>query len=228
MRARCETEAPGRDRGAEPPPEAQNGRVSAEQSAEPPQAPEWLSVEARAVWQRLSSDDLTGADPEAVAVYCCAVVDYQRARETIDRAGQVLKGKDGQIVRNPLTIVMEQNAATIRALSQQLGIGQVKDEHKRQQAGWRNQAATERTLTALRAGGRLEEVDSAAAALARHLARALDQVNAAQYPAQTASLARVQLAALRTLRGIEDDQNTSGVDELLAYLSAPLGNTAQP
>jgi hypothetical protein len=94
---------------------------------------------------------------------------------------------------------------------------------------WRNRRATERTITALRRGGRLEEVDSAAIALARHLALALDEVDAAVLPAQTASLARVQLAALRTLRGIDDgSERDADVGELLAMLSAPVADPPQP
>jgi hypothetical protein len=94
---------------------------------------------------------------------------------------------------------------------------------------WRNQRATERTIDALRKGGKLEEVDAAAVALARHLALALDRIDASAMPAQTASLARVQLAALRTLRGIDDgSERDAGVDELLAMLSAPLEHPPQP
>jgi hypothetical protein len=96
-------------------------------------------------------------------------------------------------------------------------------------SSWRNRRATERTITALRRGGRLEEVDAAAVALARHLALALDEVDGAKLPAQTASLARVQLAALRTLRGIDDgSERDADVGELLAMLSAPVADPPQP
>jgi hypothetical protein len=89
----------------------------------------------------------------------------------------------------------------------------------------RNRDATERTITALRAGGRLEHVDAAAVALARHLAAALDDVDAAERPAQVASLARVQLATLRTLRGVDDDAaRDPDVGELLAILSSEVGD----
>jgi hypothetical protein len=92
----------------------------------------------------------------------------------------------------------------------------------------RNQAALERTITALRNGGRLEDVDAAAVALARHLAGALDEVDAEARPAQVASLARVQLATLRTLRGIDDDsQRDADVGDLLAILSSEVGNPPQ-
>jgi hypothetical protein len=106
------------------------------------------------------------------------------------------------------------------------------DVAKRETPGvpsWRNQRATERTIDALRRGGRLEEVDAAAVALARHLALALDKVDGATMPAQTASLARVQLAALRTLRGVDDGSDRDAdLSELLAVLSAPVGDPPQP
>jgi hypothetical protein len=93
---------------------------------------------------------------------------------------------------------------------------------------WRNRRATERTIAALRAGGRLENVDAATLALARHLAAALDDVDSTEFPAQTASLARVQLATLRTLRGLSDDSgHDPDIGDLLAALSAPMGDTPQ-
>jgi hypothetical protein len=93
----------------------------------------------------------------------------------------------------------------------------------------RNRTAVERTITALRHGGRLEEVDAATTALARHLAGALDTVDAGAYPAQTASLARVHLATLRQLRGLDDtERDDAGIGDLLAALSAEVGDPAQP
>jgi hypothetical protein len=108
-----------------------------------------------------------------------------------------------------------------------VGKREAPDEHPG--GTWRNRRATERTITALRKGGRLEEVDAAAVALARHLASALDEVDGSKLPAQTASLARVQLAALRTLRGVDDGSDRDAdLSELLAVLSAPVGDTPQP
>jgi hypothetical protein len=97
----------------------------------------------------------------------------------------------------------------------------------------RNRAAVERTITALRHGGRLEPVDAAGIALARHLAAALDLVDPEHYPAQLASLARVQLAALRQLRGFDDrTDGDADIGDLLSYLATPMpaevGDTAQP
>jgi hypothetical protein len=87
----------------------------------------------------------------------------------------------------------------------------------------RNRSGVEGTLRALRGGGRLEGVDDATVALARHLAWALDEVDPVEFPAQSASLARAQLATLRLLRGKvdDDDGGGSGLDELLAALGDP-------
>jgi P27 family predicted phage terminase small subunit len=194
--------------------------------------PAWLSVEARAVWDQLeASGKAAGADVDALTVYCCAVADFGRAQQALDQTGQVIRGARGGAVRSPLNLVKAENAAVIVALARQLGLAAKgdSDEPPAPAPGrWRNSAATERTITALRKGGRLEEVDSAATALARHLARALDSVDAARYPAQVASLARVQLTALRTLRGVDEEEGGAGIDELLAALSAPVGDTPQP
>jgi hypothetical protein len=91
----------------------------------------------------------------------------------------------------------------------------------------RNQDAIERTIAALRKLGRIEEVDAGAIGLARHLARSLDEVDVTKYPLAVASLARVQLAALASLRGVEERTPADGIDDLLAALRTPVGNPPQ-
>jgi P27 family predicted phage terminase small subunit len=190
-----------------------------------PEAPEWLTEAARAVWDRFPADVVAGADPDALAVYCCAVADHARAQQTLDQTGPVIRSERGGLVKNPMQMIKAENATTIRALSRQLGLSADKAPAPAESRGWRNQAATERTITALRRGGRLEEVDAAAAALARHLARALDSIDPGRNPAATASIARAQLQALRSLRGIDDtERDDPGISDLLAALSAPVGD----
>jgi P27 family predicted phage terminase small subunit len=196
-------------------------------SANRAEPPGWLSDDARAVWDALPEAVVNDQPADAVVVYCCAVADFARAQQMLDQTGQLVRGARGGLVRSPLTIVKADNAQTIRHLARQLGLSDVPDRPD-PPAGrsWRNQAATERSITALRRAGQLEEVDSAAVALARHLADALDRIDPARFPAQTASLARVQLAALRSLRGIDQDEPSgAGIDELLAALSAPVGDS---
>ena len=85
----------------------------------------------------------------------------------------------------------------------------------------RNSAGLERSLKCMRDAGKIEEVDDALVALARHLADALDSVDPVEQPAQTASLARAQLATLRVLMGGADDD--PGLD--LAAVLAAMGDT---
>jgi hypothetical protein len=90
----------------------------------------------------------------------------------------------------------------------------------------RNAVAAERTLKALADGGKLEHADAATVALLRHLAGALDRVDPECQPAQVASLARVHLAVIRSLRGMADEPD-DGMADLLAALSGPLGDAPE-
>jgi hypothetical protein len=90
----------------------------------------------------------------------------------------------------------------------------------------RNSAAAEHTISALRGGGRIEDADAATVALVRHLAGALDLVDPGEWPAQVASLARAQLAALKMLRGVGDDSDDS-LGDLVAALSGPMGDAPE-
>jgi hypothetical protein len=95
-------------------------------------------------------------------------------------------------------------------------------------AGRRNRAAVERTITGLRQGGKLEDVDAATVGLARHLATALDTVDPLTQAGRVAQLARVYLATLRSLRGVdEDSERDTDLGDLLALLSAPVGDPPQ-
>jgi hypothetical protein len=162
-------------------------------------------------------------------VYCCAVADHHRAQQALDSTSQVIRGAKGGAVRSPFNLIKAENAVIIRTLARQLWPKQTPalDEGDAAAPRFRNSAAVERTITALRSAERVVDADAAAVALARHVARALDQIDPARYPAQTASLARVHLQTLRHLRG-DEEHDGGGVDELIALLSAPVGDTAQP
>jgi P27 family predicted phage terminase small subunit len=192
-------------------------------------APAWLSDDARAVWDGLAAAGVDG-DADTLIVYCCAVADYRAAQQGLDSDGTLIRGRGGVMVRSPLHSVKAANAATMRVLARELGLTATKpDTDSQARAGRRNGAATERTIAALRAGGRLEGVDAAATALVRHLASALDGVDPVRCPAQTASLARVYLVALRNLRGddADDRHDTGALDDLLAVLSSPVGDATE-
>ncbi|MBV8971766.1 MAG: phage terminase small subunit P27 family [Sphingomonadaceae bacterium] len=93
----------------------------------PPEAPTWLAVEARAVWDRTVAElDAMGmafaADADALAVYCNAVVNHARAQQVLDRSGVLVKGADGGIVRNPANTVVNHNAAVIARFAREFGL----------------------------------------------------------------------------------------------------------
>ena len=191
-----------------------------------PEPPSWLSEEAREVWATLDPAAVARADGDALVVYCCAVADYRRSQRVLDETGTIVKGDRG-LVRNPLLAVRAEASATMRALAPVIGTSG-RFELPGEPARFRNQAATERTIASLRLTGRLEEADAGAIALARHLARSLDVTDPAQFPAQTASLARAHLKALGALRGTDDDARTgTNIDVLLAQLSTPVGDTEE-
>jgi P27 family predicted phage terminase small subunit len=193
-----------------------------------PEPPDWLSPAAREVWGRTVAElEAAGrpVDADNLVVYCNAVVSHAEASKIIDRTNVLLQGDSGRLVRNPANAVAREAAATISRLSRQMGLTGPPVAPRAPQRRYRNAKATDATIGALRATGRLEKVDSAAVALTRTLAEALDVVDPESYPAQLASLARAQLATLHVLRGgANDDTGSASLDELLAAL----GDASQP
>ena len=163
-----------------------------------------------------------GADEDTLVVYCSAVADFNRAQGILDRVGPLVPGAKGAPVRNPAHSVKSANAGIIRTLARDLGL---RDDGTTAPPRYRNQAATERTITSLRQLGRLEPVDEATLALVRTVALALDRIDPEEQPAPMASLARVQLAALKLLRGQTDD--TDALAAVLAGLSAEMGDAPE-
>lgn len=93
----------------------------------PPACPQWLRPEARRVWKRLAPDlrrrgVLTEWDREAFAVYCEAVVHHRQACEILDASAVIIRGAQGNLVKNPLLQVIRDQAAIIRAFSQEFGL----------------------------------------------------------------------------------------------------------
>jgi hypothetical protein len=86
----------------------------------------------------------------------------------------------------------------------------------------RNAAAFERTVTALRNGGRLEAVDAALVAAGRTMAQIMD---AAEEPVVPVTWA--YLSILRELRGVVTPDADEGLGQLIAALSAPMGDAPE-
>jgi P27 family predicted phage terminase small subunit len=194
-----------------------------------PPAPDWLSESARDVWYKQSAELPPGSDLAKFAMYCCTMADFLQAQQTLDRTGLLIKNPSGALTPSPLNRVKLTNANAARQLARDLGIGVDPSLPAQQSANRslkrRNQAATERTLKSLSEGGRLEPIDAAAVALTRTLAEALDRVDPETYPAQMATLARVQLAALRMLRGkSDDDDDSAALSDPISAMSTEMGD----
>jgi phage terminase small subunit len=192
-------------------------------------APDWLSDAAKEIWAKTLSELPPNADFAKYAVYCCTMADFYQAQRTLDATGLLIKGPNGGLLPSPLNRLKIANANAARALARDLGIGVDPALPAAQSANRsvkrRNQAAIEKTLKSLTDGGKLEAVDSATVALTRTLAEALDRVDPETYPAQMATLARVQLAALRLLRGKQDDDDdNAALSDFIASMSAEMGD----
>jgi P27 family predicted phage terminase small subunit len=92
-----------------------------------PRVPDWLTAEAREVWDRTVAElDAMGlayaADTDSLVIYVNAVVNYVRAQKILDLAGVMIKGVDGGIVRNPANAVVKQNAAIVGRFAREFGL----------------------------------------------------------------------------------------------------------
>jgi P27 family predicted phage terminase small subunit len=94
-----------------------------------PDPPEWLTPEARAVWDRTTVELramglLAAADTDALVVYVNAVTNYAKAQQLIDRSGILIVAgrKDRGVVKNPANIVAEHNAVIVHRLAREFGL----------------------------------------------------------------------------------------------------------
>jgi P27 family predicted phage terminase small subunit len=101
---------------------------------EPPAAPEWLSEEARAEWDRVVPglvrlDLLKPEDRAALATYCETWARFVEATAEVRETGLTIVnetvGKNGQVtqrtVKNPAVTVAETAAAQLRGLAHEFG-----------------------------------------------------------------------------------------------------------
>ena len=92
-----------------------------------PYPPDWLSPAAIQVWDR-TVFELTAmgmahaADIDALVVYCTAVVNHARAQQLLDAAGPLLKGSEGQVIRNPAVAVVHAASAIIHRFAREFGL----------------------------------------------------------------------------------------------------------
>jgi P27 family predicted phage terminase small subunit len=86
-------------------------------------APDWMNDDQRAQWRYavLTSPPglLTETDRECLITWCIAAVYHAKAAQEVDRAGLIVKTKDGNLIQNPyLPIVNKQAMIMLRAGSE--------------------------------------------------------------------------------------------------------------
>jgi len=98
--------------------------------------PEWLTDEARAVWDRLAADlkvkqVLTAWDTETFACWCDAVVRRRNAAQALAREGEVIElpvyNKNGELTghrlgKNPWTLVLNEADAQVQKYAARFGL----------------------------------------------------------------------------------------------------------
>ncbi len=96
-------------------------------SPNPPAPPEWLSAAALAVWDRLVAEletmgVLTSADTELYALFASTAAFYADAVRLVDTTGQLIRGRDGGVVKNPAAQLVRDNGSLLARLSADLGL----------------------------------------------------------------------------------------------------------
>jgi P27 family predicted phage terminase small subunit len=92
-----------------------------------PEPPDDLSDAELAEWHRvvieLHAMGLAfAADRDIIRAYCSAVVAHAAACRMLFTAGVIIRGRDGQPVRNPAAILVRQQADLLRHCAHELGL----------------------------------------------------------------------------------------------------------
>jgi len=91
-----------------------------------PAMPRDMSLDAKKVWARIMRDFghtgiLTAVDTDSFRAYCEAVARYKHAATLLESSGPLVRGRDGNLVRNPLHQIVRDNAILMRAFARELG-----------------------------------------------------------------------------------------------------------
>jgi len=86
-----------------------------------------LRPEARAVWERVvdalgHTGVLTSADKDILRLYSEAFARYLDAEAMLAKTGPLLKGRDGNFVKNPLHQIVRDNADAVKKYARELGL----------------------------------------------------------------------------------------------------------
>jgi P27 family predicted phage terminase small subunit len=69
-----------------------------------------------------STGVLTSADKDLLRLYSEAFVRYQEAEAMLAKTGPLLKGRDGNFIKNPLHQIVRDNADAVKKYARELGL----------------------------------------------------------------------------------------------------------
>lgn len=89
--------------------------------------PDDLSEEAKVIWAATvdavgHTGVITAVDLEGLRAYAESAATYHRAQALVSKAGPLIKGRGGELVRNPAAIVAKQAQDSMRAWARELGL----------------------------------------------------------------------------------------------------------
>ena len=102
-------------------------QVNASVSAGRPAMPRTLTPEARAEWRRVVPDlermgVLASVDRGVLVRYCTAWADWSELDAQVRRTGRIVRGRDGNLVRNPLWLLRRDAGQELMELTRQLAL----------------------------------------------------------------------------------------------------------
>ena len=115
-----------------------------------------LRPEAREVWERVvaalgPTGVLTSADKDLLRLYSEAFVRYQEAEAMLAKTGPLLKGRDGNFVKNPLHQIVRDNADAVKKYARELGLTPAARVGLRSEIGEQANSATAKLDAIIRA-----------------------------------------------------------------------------
>lgn len=92
-----------------------------------PALPLDMGDRARQVWERVMRDFghtgvIKALDTDALRIYCESVAAWEQAEALLRQSGPLIKGRDGNLVRNPLAQIARDNATMVRIYARELGL----------------------------------------------------------------------------------------------------------
>ena len=100
--------------------------TAGDRDPDPPKDDATFTPEMRDVWDRVVEElrvmhMLAGADEDLIYAYCVTTVNYRDAVRLVNSTGLVMRGRDGNVVKNPAVQFVRDFGAQLRVLGNEFG-----------------------------------------------------------------------------------------------------------